>query len=125
METTLKLVLDHVSTASDRNDRLDYYVRNGRLVIGTYRDLGDAVITRRYHVRDILSDSESAARKLIARLLTDIDPPSWRAGSATEGAITHDAGLLIVRQSRDNHEQIRRIIEGLRSKSQPATRPGL
>ncbi len=124
LETTLKLVLNHVSTASDRNDRLDYYVRNGRLVIGTYRDLGDVVTTRRYDVRGILSELKITSRKLIAQLLADVDPPSWRPGSATEGAITHDAGLLIVRQSRDNHERIRRIIEGLRSKSQPATRPG-
>jgi hypothetical protein len=127
LETALQLILDELSPARDGEHRLDYDLRDGVLVLSTYADLGDAVSVRRHDIRGVVPAEpevrEEDAWRLIRRIMAEIDPPSWRPDSPTRGSITNDHGVLIVRQSRTNHERIEALLEAERRRQQPDTRP--
>jgi hypothetical protein len=108
--------------------------RDGVVVIG---HVGE--VARFYNVRGLLS-SEGAdpvgapdpdadpihyrARsigRLVGLIQAQVDPPSWRE-SGGHGDVTEWDGILIIRQSPENHRAIVRLLESLRAGREPPAR---
>jgi hypothetical protein len=123
----LQLLLD---MAAGRRDKLGVAVDDGVITISTGDDLAKNTLTRVYDVRDIVSGADlpggadrEARVKALTRLLTGtVAPGTWRESGkdGAVGALRHLQGQLIITQTPENHEAIKRLLAGVGELLRPA-----
>ncbi len=96
---------------------LDWEIRDGVVTIGLPEEVVQAPKTRFFDVKELMASPSAEARDAALDALTEeirqvVDPTSW----AREGvAIEHKNGILVVRNSRRNLDDVGRVIESKRS----------
>lgn len=98
---------------------LSWSIQNGVLLVSTVEELETKLTTKAYPVGDltkiVVDDVESHAYKSLIDVVTaTIEPDSWdRIGGP--GSIKGLYGALVVSQTREVHEELDRLLKGLRS----------
>lgn len=124
------------SAAGGDTSPLSYVVRQGAVEVTTRDALRYFTYVRAYDVRDLLphgkhekpataATTRAHARQIgspddIAGMIKDaVDPDSWRDKGGTVGSMQIPSedfdGLLIVTQTKENHEKVRQLLDSLRS----------
>jgi type II secretory pathway component GspD/PulD (secretin) len=120
--TALKLLLMSVSGGFAD---LDYVVQNGVITIATKDTLPSKLVTRVYHIFDlvdtaldhntgkVVSYNEDDVDDILQHITDTVEPDNWwEAGG--EGTIAIFKGKLIVLQTREIHQKIEQLLSGLR-----------
>lgn len=66
---------------------------------------------------------ETREEDLVLLIQTHVDPDSWREAGGSVGSVTEWDGILIIRQSPENHRAIVRLLETLRSGGEGSAKP--
>jgi beta-lactamase regulating signal transducer with metallopeptidase domain len=134
--TALKLLLMSVSGGSAD---LDYVVENGVITIATKESLPSRLVTRVYHIFDLVdttldpntgkvaSFNEDDANDILGHIIDTVEPDSWYEAGG-EGRIAIYKGYkLIVFQTREIHQKVEQLLSGLRVSpgEQRMTRPAI
>lgn len=108
---TLKLDAIPLEVALDlmlRAPPLGYRLRRGKLFLSSTSRLDADLEPRVYRVRG----GRESAEELVELIVNTVDPDSWdEAGE--DGTIEIRANAIVVRQSAENHKQIRRLLANL------------
>jgi hypothetical protein len=118
LDKVLRTILDEVGGGVTR---LDYTTEGGRVIISTQRELLSRSTVRRYDVRDFFrqvpprdTQNHRELAQAISTLVTDVvASDSWAAGGGEFASLRLEDGWLVVRQTRDNHDGIRRLLDQL------------
>jgi len=123
LDTALKLLLMSVSGGFAD---LDYVVQNGVITIATKESLPNRLVTRVYHIFDLVdatldpntgkvaSYNEDDANDILQHIIDTVEPDSWYEAGG-EGSIAIYKGYkLIVLQTREVHQKIEQLLSGLR-----------
>ena len=100
-------------------------IRNEALVISTQEDAASNLVTRTYPVLDLVGSvatSSTGSREAVADydslievITTTLEPDSWdEVGGPGSVAEFPNAGVLVISQTRDNHQKIATLLNSLR-----------
>jgi hypothetical protein len=133
---TLSKALDNVLSAT-RVPRIEeglaYTIQDGVITVSTAVDSGREGVMRMYDIRDwpgrdralagrpwrlfVRSDDperDLEVEALVEAITTSVDPESWRDAGGSVGSLKVLDGVLLVTQSVENHERIRRLLNAMR-----------
>lgn len=149
-DPTFGEVLSTVLTAGDRDpEGLDYRVDRGVVVVtATPWNWDRPTDIRFYDLRDwlramdraspvpeptpadgavvaVTASEEFVEYELFPAIRSAVDPDSWRENGGSSGTLHVVDGLLVVSQTRGNHNRIERLLSALRARPRPpaTTRP--
>jgi len=127
VRTALRLVLNMVDDGGDCG-----FEPTGDVIVVAHRvALQPYAIVTAYNVRDILkavhdpSAAPDAAGDSIVKVIEDsIAPDTWMNNGGTDGSIADLGGILVIRQTSDNHRKIAALLEEIRQGTRrvPTTR---
>ena len=136
---TLARVLDRLFAAFEAAGApaLEYVVRESSIVVTKREHAENQEVARIYDVRDLLpqnpatspagvggSAHAAAVKKLLATVEAGAAPGSWRTKDGLLYRLAETDGHLVVTQSLRNHEQVARVLAGLRGGGEhPRTQP--
>jgi hypothetical protein len=115
-------VLRAVLDAAGGDAQLQYEVQGGAVVVSTDAALARRMVLRTYLVRDLLPAVRTAAEPLrrqsigvLVNCIRDtVFPDSWEENGG-EGKISDSDGILVVRNGFQVHDQLRALLDALRT----------
>jgi hypothetical protein len=112
---TLRQALTAVLGAAGGEGPAGIAVRDPLIVVATaYTIREHAAVLRAYDVRDLMTNADPEAERLVNAMEKSVDPDNWRVNGGTIGNIRVFAGRLVVRQTPENHRKIAAFLRSLR-----------
>ena len=127
LRQALQLMLD---AAAGGRDKLGMTVDDGVVTVSTVADLSRNTLPRVYDARDLVRGADGRVvhprrLKALQRLLMNqVEPKSWRDNGGDVGSIRELQGQLIVTQTPENQEAIKKFLADLRDFMNPAEAEG-
>lgn len=113
---TLRQALTAVLGAVGGEGPAGFQLRDHLIIIATAYTLREhAAVLRAYDIRDLMTNADPEAERLVNTMEKSVDPDSWRVNGGTIGNIRVFAGRLVVWQTPENHRQLAAFLKTLRS----------
>lgn len=112
---TLRQALTAALGAAGGEGPAGFNVRDDLIVVATaYTIREHAAVLRAYDIRDLMTNADPGAERLVNTIEKSVDPDSWRVNGGTIGNIRVFAGRLVIWQTPENHRNLAAFLKTVR-----------